>query len=150
MQTILLNLTLQEIQMNTYQHALNLIGRVLIAALFLPAGINKLTNFEGTVGYFTSLGVFAPAMSTVVVIAIEILGGVALILGFRTTVAALVLAVFTLVASFIGHAYWAAPADQAFIAQLLFFKNIAVIGGLLALASAGAGKFGLENKKIPA
>ena len=131
--------------MNTYQNALNLIGRVLIAALFLPAGITKLTNFAGTVGYFTSLGITAPSFMTGVVIAVEILGSIAILLGFRTALASIGLAAFTLIASVIGHAYWAAPADQAFIAQLLFFKNIAVIGGLLVLASVGSGKFGIDN-----
>lgn len=133
--------------MNTYQNTLNLIGRIFIAALFLPAGISKLTNFAGTAGYFTSLGIAAPTLTTGVVIAVEILGSVAILLGFRTAIASIGLAVFTLIASVIGHAYWAAPADQAFVAQLLFFKNIAVIGGLLALASAGSGKFGIDSTR---
>ena len=133
--------------MNTYQNTLNLIGRVLIAALFLPAGISKLTNFAGTVGYFTSLGIAAPSFTTGAVIAVEILGSIAILLGFRTALASIGLAVFTLIASLIGHAYWSAPADQAFVAQLLFFKNIAVIGGLLALASAGSGKFGIDSAR---
>ena len=47
-----------------------------------------------------------------------------------------------------GHAYWAAPADAVFIAQLLFFKNIAVMGGLLVLASAGAGRFSIDGRKV--
>ena len=131
--------------MMTYQNTLNLIGRILIAALFLPAGITKLTNFGGTVGYFTSLGIASPTLTTGAVIAIEILGSIAILLGFRTVLASLALATFTLIASFIGHAFWAAPADQAFVAQLLFFKNIAVIGGLLVLASTGSGKFGIDG-----
>jgi putative oxidoreductase len=131
--------------MNTYQNALNLLGRLAIAALFLPAGINKLMGVEGTTGYFTSLGLPAVAVLVWVVIAIEILGGLALILGYRTRLIAICLAIFTLLASIAGHAFWAAPADAAFIQQLLFFKNIAVIGGLLVLASSGAGKFSIDG-----
>ena len=71
----------------------------------------------------------------------------ALLLGLQTRLAALVLAVFTLVASVFFHAYWAAPADQAFVVQLLFFKNIAVIGGLLILAAQGAGAFSLDARQ---
>ena len=131
--------------MNFSQSTLNLIGRVLIVALFLPAGIDKLTGFSGTVGYFSSLGMPAPSLGVVVAIVVEIIGGLTLLVGYRTRIAAVVLAVFTLAASVAGHAYWAASADQAFVQQLLFFKNIAVVGGLLILAAAGAGKISIDN-----
>ncbi|MBU3594761.1 DoxX family protein [Polynucleobacter sp. 71A-WALBACH] len=132
---------------NTYQNTLNLLGRFLIAALFLPAGIAKLTGFAGTVGYIQSVGLPAPLVAAVLALVIEIVGGVALLVGYQTRIAAVVLAVFTFFASVFFHAYWAAPADQAFVAQLLFFKNIAVIGGLLVLASSGAGKFSIDGLK---
>lgn len=133
--------------MNTYQSALNLIGRLLIVALFLPAGLSKLAGFEGTLGYFASLGIPAPTFALIATIVIEIVGGIALLVGFQTRLAAIILALFTLVAAVTGHAFWAAPADAAFIAQLLFFKNIAVMGGLLVLASAGAGSFSIDGRK---
>ena len=133
--------------MNTYQNALNLIGRLLIVALFLPAGLSKLTGFEGTVGYFGSLGLPVATLAVVVAIIAEVLGGIALLVGFQTRIVAILLAIFTLAASIAGHAFWAAPADAAFIQQLLFLKNIAVIGGLLVLASAGAGKFSIDGYK---
>ena len=115
--------------MKKYENVLNLVGRIAIAALFLPAGINKLLGMEGAAGYFTSLGLPAVAVLIWVVIAIEILGGLALILGYHTRLVALGLAIFTVLASIVGHAFWAAPVDAAFIAQLLFFKNMAVTGG---------------------
>ena len=133
--------------MKTYQSALNLIGRILIVALFLPAGLSKLAGFEGTLGYFASLGIPAPTFALAVTIVIEIVGGIALLVGFQTRLVAIILALFTLVAAVTGHAFWAAPADAAFIAQLLFFKNIAVMGGLLVLASAGAGSFSIDGRK---
>lgn len=133
--------------MKTYQNALNLLGRILIVALFLPAGLSKLTGFEGAVGYFESLDMAIPTLGVIVAIIAEVAGGVALLVGFQTRIVAILLAVFTLAATIIGHAYWAAPADAAFIAQLLFFKNIAVIGGLLVLASSGAGKFSIDGFK---
>jgi putative oxidoreductase len=67
--------------------------------------------------------------------------------GYGTRIAALALALFTLVASFFFHAFWAVPADQAFVVQLLFFKNIAVVGGLLALAASGAGEWSLDARR---
>jgi putative oxidoreductase len=124
-----------------------LIGRVLIAALYLPAGLSKLTGFEGTVGYIGSVGLPLPAAGAVLAILVEILGAVALIVGFKTRIAATVLAVFTLVATVIFHAFWSAAPDQAFVQQLMFFKNIAVIGGLLLLAANGAGALSLDTKK---
>ena len=133
--------------MNTYQNALNLLGRLLIVALFLPAGLSKLTGFDGTVGYFASLGLPLATLAVVVAIITEVLGGIALLVGFQTRIVAILLAIFTLAASITGHAFWAAPADAAFIQQLLFLKNIAVIGGLLVLASAGAGKFSIDGYK---
>lgn len=133
--------------MNTYQSALNLIGRLLIVALFLPAGLGKISGFEGTLGYFASLGIPAPVFALVATIVIEVLGSIALIIGFQTRVVAVIMAIFTLVAAATGHAFWAAPADAVFIAQLLFFKNIAVMGGLLVLASAGAGNFSIDGRK---
>ena len=133
--------------MNTYESVLNLLGRLAIAALFLPAGLNKLMGMEDVTGYFTSLGLPAAAILIWVFIAIEVLGGLALILGYQTRFVAIGLAVFTVLASIVGHAFWAAPVDAAFIVQLLFFKNIAVTGGLLILASAGAGSISIDGRK---
>jgi putative oxidoreductase len=136
--------------MNKFQSTLNLIGRIAIATLFLPAGINKLLGIEGASAYFASLGLPALAIFVWGVIAIEILGGLALILGFHTRFVASGLALFTLGASIIGHAFWAAPQDAVFIAQLLFMKNMAIFGGLLVLASAGGGSFSLDARKSKA
>ena len=127
--------------------ALSFIGRVLFVLLFLPAGIGKITGFAGTVGYINSVGLPAPELATVVALLVEILGSLCLLAGYQTRIASIVLAVFTLVATFFFHNYWAAPADQAFVAQLLFFKNIAVIGGLLILAAQGAGDWSLDAKR---
>jgi putative oxidoreductase len=127
--------------------ALSFIGRVLFVLLFLPAGIGKITGFAGTVGYINSVGLPAPELATVVALLVEILGSLCLLAGFQTRIASIALAVFTLVATFFFHNYWAAPADQAFVAQLLFFKNIAVVGGLLILAAQGAGNWSLDAKR---
>lgn len=128
------------------QDSLTLIGRLLFAALFLPAGIGKLTGFAGTVGYISSVGLPLPTIGSALALTVEIVGSIALVLGFRTRIAALVLGVFTLVATFFFHNFWGVPADQAFMQQLLFYKNIAVVGGLLVLAANGAGAFSLDAR----
>lgn len=129
------------------QNPLALAGRVLLAYLFIPAGIAKITGFAGTVGYITSVGMPAPSLAAAVAAAIEIVGGFAILLGFGTRVAALVLALFTLVASIFFHAYWAVPAEQQMIQTLLFDKNLAVIGGLLTLAAWGAGAWSVDARR---
>jgi putative oxidoreductase len=129
------------------QNPLYLSGRILLALLFLPAGIAKITGFAGTVGYISSVGLPLPQLAAAAALTLEIVGGLALLAGFGTRLAAPALAVFTLVASCIFHAYWAVPADQQFVTQLLFFKNIAVAGGLLVLAASGAGAWSLDARR---
>ena len=132
---------------NTLQNPLTLTGRLLLALLFLPAGLMKIGGFAGTVGYIASKGLPMPALGAVIAIAVEVIGGLALLAGFGTRVAALVLAVFTVAASVIFHAYWAVPAEAQMVQQLMFFKNIAVVGGLLVLAAHGAGGWSVDAKR---
>jgi len=128
------------------KNPLALAGRLLLASLFLPAGIGKLTGFAGTIAYISSAGLPMPALAATAALIVEIGGGAALIAGAGTRIAALVLALFTLVASFVFHAYWAVPADQQYVTQLLFFKNIAVAGGLLTLVAWGAGAWSIDAR----
>jgi putative oxidoreductase len=133
--------------MNALQNPFALLARLLLAALFLPAGISKIGGFAGTAGYIGSVGLPLPEVGAALAIAVEVLGGIALIIGFGTRWAALALAVFTLVASVFFHAYWAMPAEQQMMQQLMFMKNIGVVGGLLALAAFGAGAFSLDARR---
>ena len=134
--------------MNTpLQNGLTLLGRLALAALFLPAGLSKITGFEGTVGYITSAGLPLASLAAVIAILVEIGGGLALLTGLFTRPAALVLAVFTAAASVSFHAYWAVPAEQAFMQQLMFYKNLGIVGGLLILAAHGAGAWVLGAKR---
>jgi putative oxidoreductase len=103
-----------------------LIGRVMLAAIFVLAGINKVFGFAGAVGYIASVGLPFPELMAVGAIIIEIGAGVALIVGVKARTAALVLAAFTLVATALFHNNW---ADQ--VQMLMALKNIAIIGGLL-------------------
>lgn len=124
-----------------------LIGRLALAALFLPAGLSKISGFSATVGYIESVGLPLAAVGAAIAILVELVGGAALIAGLFTRTAAVVLALFTVLASVFFHAYWAMPADQAFMQQLLFYKNIAVVGGLLILAAHGAGQWSVDHTR---
>ena len=132
------------------QNSLTLTGRLLLAALFLPAGLSKLTSFSGTVAYISSVGLPLPQVAAALALVVEIVGGLALAAGFGTRIAALALAAFTIVASVFFHNFWAVPAEAQMVQQLLFFKNIAVVGGLLTLAAWGSGAWSVDARRTPA
>lgn len=133
--------------MNALQNPFSLLARLLMAALFLPAGLSKLNNFTGTAGYIGSVGLPLPEVGAVIAIVVELVAPALLIVGLFTRHAALVLAAFTLVASVFFHAYWSMPADQQFMQSLMFWKNIGVVGGLLAIAAFGAGAFSIDARR---
>ncbi len=128
-----------------------LIARLLLALMFVLAGLSKFAGLEGTAGYIASKGLPLPMVLAVATAALELLGGLALIVGFQARWAALALAGFTLVASVIFHNFWAMPADQAFMQQLMFMKNLSVAGGLLLIFAFGAGAVSLDARRaVPA
>ena len=122
-----------------------LVGRILLALMFVVAGVGKIGGFDGTVGYIASKGLPLPVVLAAGTVALEIVAGVALIVGYRARWAALALAAFTLLATVIFHAYWAVPAEQQMVQRLMFLKNIAVTGGLLVVFAFGAGRYGLDK-----
>jgi putative oxidoreductase len=130
---------------NSMQDTLALIGRALIAYFFIPSGFGKIMGFAGVVGYVSSKGVPLPEVCAALAIAAELGLGILLLIGWQARWAALALALFTLVASFIFHAYWSLPADQQMMQQLMFMKNLAVAGGLLMLAVAGPGMWSVDR-----
>lgn len=133
--------------MNALQNPLALIGRLLLAYMFIPAGIGKIGGFAGTVGYISSKGLPMPEVGAVLAIVVEVVVGLMLLVGFKTRLAALILAIFTLAAGLFFHNYWAVPADQVMTQTLMFTKNLAIAGGLLAFAAFGAGAFSLDAKR---
>jgi putative oxidoreductase len=128
------------------QDTLALVGRILIAVLFVPAGFNKLMGFAGTVGYIGSAGLPLPQLGAAIAVAVELGLGLMLLAGFKTRIAAIVLAVFTLAAGLLFHNFWAMPADKVYVNQLMFMKNLAIAGGLFALAALGAGRFSVDKR----
>lgn len=128
------------------QDSLALLGRVLIALLFVPAGFGKISGFAGVVGYIGAVGLPLPQLGAVIAIVVELGLGLLLLVGYKTRIVSIVLAVFTVATAVFFHNYWAMPADKAYINQLMFFKNIAIAGGLLAIAALGAGRFSIDKK----
>ena len=123
------------------QNPLSLTGRVLLSLLFIPAGFSKIGGFAGAVGYAAAKGVPLPGVAIAIAIAVELGLGLLLLVGFQTRWAALGIAFFTFVISFIFH-----PLSDPSQAQA-FFKNIAVVGGLLTVAAWGAGAWSVDAKR---
>ena len=122
--------------------AVVLVGRVLLSAMFIIAGFGKLTAISATAGWFGSIGLPMPTVTTVLVGLVELLGGLAILIGFQTRIAAIVLAVFTVAATAIAHMDL---SDQ--MQMLLFQKNLSITGGLLILAAFGAGALSLDARR---
>ena len=126
---------------------LALLGRLALAWLFVPSGWAKLLGFSGTVGYIASKGVPVPELCAAVAVAAELGLGLLLLVGWRARWAALGLAIFVAVITPIFHAYWAVPDAQVMMQKLNFNKNLAIVGGLLAFATFGAGRLSLDGRR---
>lgn len=124
-----------------------LLGRILIAALFIPAGIHKIIGFAGTSGYMASKGLPVPDLLLVLTIIIELGGGLMLLFGWRAREAALVIALFLIPVTVIFHGFWAIEDPELHgKEQITFMKNLAIMGGLLMIAGLGSGACSLCGK----
>lgn len=119
---------------------IQLLGRIMLALIFILAGLGKIQDPAGTAGYMQSAGV--PGILLWPTIALEVLGGLALVLGYKTRYAAFTLAIFSVVAALMFHRNF---ADQ--MQMIMFLKNIAMTGGLLLLAVGGSTAFSMDNKR---
>ena len=119
---------------------IQLLGRIMLALIFILAGLGKIQDPAGTAGYMQSAGV--PGILLWPTIALEVLGGLALVLGYKTRYAAFTLAIFSVVAALMFHRNF---ADQ--MQMIMFLKNIAMAGGLLLLAVGGSTAFSMDNRR---
>jgi len=135
--------------MSTDTRYIPLLGRVLIAAIYLLSGFGKLTAPAATAGYIASAGLPLPLLGVIIAIGVELGGGVLLVLGYQTRLVALVMAIFTVATAVFFHNNF---ADQNMMIH--FLKNIAMTGGLLQVVAFGAGSLSLDallgRKKVVA
>jgi putative oxidoreductase len=116
------------------------LGRILLALMFVVAGLDKISGYSGMQGYMESMGV--PGAALPLVIVLEVLGGLALMLGWHTRLSAFLLGGFTILATLLFHSN---IGDQT---QMLFFmKNLSIVGGLLLVVSLGAGPYSIDNRR---
>ncbi len=125
--------------------AVMLVARILLALMFVSAGFSKIGGFEGTAGYIASKGLPLPQLGAAIAIVVELAGGIMLIVGWKARWAALAIAVFTAAATVIFHNYWAMTGADAFTQRLMFWKNVSVIGGLLAVYAFGPGRWSIDR-----
>ncbi|MCC3701641.1 DoxX family protein [Rouxiella badensis] len=129
-----------------YSDVIILVARVLLMLLFVIFGLEKITGFSGTVTYMSSVGAPFPTVAAIIAVVMEFFVGIALILGFYTRPLALIMAVYTLATGLIGHPFWGLTGAAHYANEINFYKNIAIVGGLLLLAVTGPGKFSLDRK----
>jgi putative oxidoreductase len=123
-----------------------LLGRILIALIFLLSGLGKITGFAGTAGYMASKGVPMVDVLLAITIVIELGGALMIIAGFKARLAAVALFLWMIPVTFIFHNFWAAPADQAMIQQIMFMKNLSIMGAMLYIAAFGSGPMSVDKK----
>jgi putative oxidoreductase len=115
------------------------LGRVLIATIFVMAGLNKISGYEGTAGYMDAMGV--PGALLPLVIVLEVVGGLAIIAGWKTCPVAFALAGFSVLSAIIFHGNF---VDET--TMIMFMKNVAIAGGFLFLVANGPGAYALDNR----
>ncbi|MFK0692044.1 DoxX family protein [Mesorhizobium sp. IMUNJ 23033] len=131
------------------RNALLLLSRLLLAALLVPSGFQALANISGTTDYFAGLGLPLPMLAAWGTGLFELIAGLLILVGFQTRIAALLLAAFCIAAGFIGHyGQGADDATLAFLHQQMLMKDIAIAGGFLALAMAGAGAWAIDGRSF--
>jgi putative oxidoreductase len=121
------------------------VGRILLAVIFLLSGFGKITGFQGTVGYIASKGLPLPQVGAAIAIVAELGGGILLAIGYKARWAALALAIFTIAAGILFHNFWAADAAQAMNQQIHFLKNLSIAGGMLMVFAFGPGRYSMDK-----
>jgi len=132
--------------MDTGKNVAALVGRALLALMFVWAGYGKVTGYDGTAGFMASMGMPMVSVMLPLTILVELGGGIALIVGYKARWAALLLAAFTLLASVVFHNFWTMTGDAAMNNMLFFYKNVAVIGGLLMVWAFGPGRLSVDRE----
>lgn len=130
------------------QKFLPLFGRVLLALIFIIAGLHKISGFDGTVEMMAGRGLPLPQVLLVATILIELGGGLMILLGWHARWAALAIFLFLIPTTLIFHAYWSVDPSQPLMVKNQmnqFMKNLAIMGGMLYVVAYGSGPFSLKK-----
>ena len=122
-----------------------LVGRALLASLFLWSGWGKLNGFSGAAGYIASKGIPMPQVVAALAIAMELGGGILLLIGLKARWIALAFVGFLIIITPIFHNFWDVPDAQVRMQQINFMKNVAILGGMLMIAAFGPGRMSADR-----
>lgn len=123
-----------------------LVGRILLAFLFLKSGWGKIGGFEQTAAMMASKGIPMAQVALAITILIELGAGLMLVVGYKARWAALAIALWLIPVTFMFHGYWNVPADQVMNQTNHFFKNAAIFGGMLMVFAFGPGRYSLDRQ----
>jgi putative oxidoreductase len=131
--------------MNGQKDGVALIGRIALAAIFVLSGLQKLIDFTGTASMIAGAGVPLPTVAAAVAVVIELGGGLAIFAGWMTRVAALAIVVFLIIVSPIFHNFWTMEGEARMMNQVMFLKNVSMLGGFLLLMAFGPGRYSVDK-----
>lgn len=124
-----------------------LFARIAMTVVFAYSGFGKLSDFQATVGYMDSLHAPMPQLAALIAVAMELVVGIALMLGLWVRPLSLLLALFALAASVLGHPFWTMEGADRAMNLIQFLKNLSIAGGLLLLVVTGGGRYGLSGRR---
>ena len=122
-----------------------LLGRALLAALFIWSGFGKLVGFAATTGYIASKGMPLASVLAALAVLVELGGGILLLIGLKARWVALAFALFLVVITPIFHAWWSSPPAEVGMQQINFVKNVAILGGMLMVWAFGPGRYSIDR-----
>lgn len=123
-----------------------LLARILLMILFIISGWGKLTNFDGTATYMSSLGVPMPMVAAGIAVVMEFFVAIAIVVGFYTRPLAFLYVLFVLGTALIGHHFWTMVDPERAANMTQYFKNLSIMGGLLLLGITGPGKYSIDGR----
>jgi putative oxidoreductase len=129
-----------------YGGVILLLGRLALAAIFVPSGYGKFTRLDPFAQSLAARGLPASGLLAIVAACVEFFGGVCVALGLKTRYAALAMAVFTAIAALIAHRFWQLGGAARTPQYIQFMKNLAIIGGFLYVFVAGPGSISLDRR----
>jgi putative oxidoreductase len=135
---------------NSSSSVVPLIGRILMSAVFLISGFFKVAGYSQVVGYAAAKGLPLAGVAIACAAAVELLGGIAILIGFKTRIASWVLFLYLVPATVIFHNFWALQGMEQQDNMIHFMKNLAIMGGLLILAANGPGAYSVDGRSARA